>query len=134
MTFPMLVIYSRKKTMMQKYHILMVNILPRLIIINLRIVYLMQRYIIIWCKNKSYVSKFINNADLNEKIKILARKAELQSQQDKIKKLQTYESSQFIGRSFLFNDKSHKISTSFEHFLNASWSHRNNRSMKIKDC
>ena len=60
--------------------------------------------------NKSDISWFTNNRDLNEKIKALARKAELKGEQEKIEKLQTYDSSIFIDQSYFFNDGS-------QHFL-----------------
>ena len=56
--------------------------------------------------NKSDISWFTNNRDLNEKIKALARKAELKGEQEKIEKLQTYDSSIFIDQSYFFNDGS----------------------------
>ena len=39
-----------------------------------------------------------------EEIKPLATKAELKAEQDKIVKLQTYDSSLFIGQSYFSND------------------------------
>ena len=56
--------------------------------------------------NKSDISWFTNNRDLDEKIKALARKAELKGEQEKIEKLQTYDSSIFIDQSYFFNDGS----------------------------
>ena len=42
--------------------------------------------------NKSDIFKYIDDIDLDEKLKHLAKKAELKADQDKIEKLQTYES------------------------------------------
>ena len=56
--------------------------------------------------NKSGISKFINNSDLDTKMKILATKVELKAEQDKIEKLQTNDSSLFIGQSYFVNDES----------------------------
>ena len=54
--------------------------------------------------NKFNTSWFINNTDLDEKIKTLATKAELKAEQDKKVKLQKYDSSIFIGQSyFVYN-------------------------------
>ena len=55
--------------------------------------------------NKSGISGFINNTDLVEQIKKSATKAELKAQQDKIEKLQTYDSCLFIGQSYFINDR-----------------------------
>ena len=41
--------------------------------------------------SKSDVSKFMKNFDLNEKIRILATKAESRAKRDKIEKLKTYD-------------------------------------------
>ena len=55
----------------------------------------------------------VNESGLNEKIKIsttkenikkIATKTELNAEQDKIVKLQIYDSSFFIGQSYLVND------------------------------
>ena len=54
--------------------------------------------------NKSDISKFINNFDLDKNIETLATKADLKAEQDKIVKLQTYDSSLYIGQSYFFND------------------------------
>ena len=56
--------------------------------------------------NKSDISKFINNFDLDKNIETLATKADLKAEQDKIVKLQTYDSSLYIGQSYFFNDGS----------------------------
>ena len=41
--------------------------------------------------SKSVISGFINNSDLENKIKILETKAEIKSEQDKILKMVTYD-------------------------------------------
>ena len=56
--------------------------------------------------NESDISGFIDNSDLNKTIKKLATKAELKAEQDKIAKRQIYDSSIFIGQSYVFNDGS----------------------------
>ena len=70
-----------------------VNISPHLIIINLQILYLMQRQ-----KVKKQLMNLIalqKDADLDEQIKTLTTKPE---------KLQKYVSSLFIGQHYFFND------------------------------
>ena len=47
--------------------------------------------------NESGISLYINNSDLNEKIRTLPIKAELRTKQDEIVKLQTYDSSFFLS-------------------------------------
>ena len=54
--------------------------------------------------DKSDINKFIINSDLDKKIETLATKAELKAQQNKIVKLQTYDSNLFIGQSYFFSD------------------------------
>ena len=54
--------------------------------------------------DKSDIYKFIINSDLDKKIETLATKAELKAQQNKIVKLQTYDSNLFIGQSYFFSD------------------------------
>ena len=66
--------------MMQKYQTLRKNILPRLIITNLRVIYLMQRKK--GLLEKSAIAGFTNNADLNKKVATLAAKAELKAEQN----------------------------------------------------
>ena len=56
--------------------------------------------------DKSEISGFINNSNLDKKIKALATKAELKVEQDGVKKLQTFDSSYFIGQSYVINDGS----------------------------
>ena len=59
--------------------------------------------------NKSDISGFIMNSDLDKKkkkIATLATKAELKSEEDKIEKLQTYDSSLLICQSYFGNDGS----------------------------
>lgn len=53
--------------------------------------------------NKSVISGFINNSDLENKIKILETKAEIKSEQDKILKMVTYDLNYFPGK-ILFGD------------------------------
>ena len=79
-----------------------VNISPHLIIINLQIVYLMQRQ-----KVKKQLLNLIalqKDADLDEQIKTLTAKPELKTEKDKIEKLQKYVSSLFVGQHYFFND------------------------------
>ena len=56
--------------------------------------YFIQRLI-----KKSDISGFINNSDLNEKIKTLATKAELKPEKDEILKFQVFDSNYFHGKS-----------------------------------
>ena len=50
---------------------------------------------------KSDISGFIDNPDLDKKIGTLATKAELKAEQDKILKLQAFDSSEFYNKSDL---------------------------------
>ena len=50
------------------------------------------------------ISGFINNSNLNENIKTLATKSKLKAEQDKIVKLQEFDSSYFIGNFLFGND------------------------------
>ena len=54
--------------------------------------------------NESHISRFINNTDLDERIKKTATTAELKAEQDKITKLQTYNFSYFLGKNFFGNN------------------------------
>ena len=54
--------------------------------------------------DKSDISGFINDCDLDKKIAILATKTELKKEQDKIIKLQAFDSSYFSGKSHFEND------------------------------
>ena len=54
--------------------------------------------------NKSDIAGCINNADLNKKVTTLATKAKLQTKQDKIIKLKTFDSSCFHGKSHFEDD------------------------------
>ena len=56
--------------------------------------------------NESDISGFIDYSDLNKTIEKLTTKAELKAEQDKIAKCQIYDSSIFIGQSYVFNDGS----------------------------
>ena len=49
--------------------------------------------------NKSNISGFINNSDLDKKIATLAKNAELKAEQDKTVKLQAFNSIHFCGKS-----------------------------------
>ena len=51
--------------------------------------------------DKSDIAGFINNSDLNKKVATLATKAELKAEQEKIIKLQAFDSSYFRGKSYL---------------------------------
>ena len=54
--------------------------------------------------DKSDISRFINDCDLDKKIAISATKTELKKEQDKIIKLQAFDSSYFSGKSHFEND------------------------------
>ena len=54
--------------------------------------------------NKSNISRFINDSDLNKKIETLATKAELNAEQDKLVKLETYDLNYFLGKIFVGDD------------------------------
>ena len=54
--------------------------------------------------DKSAIAGFINNADLDKKVAALATKAELKAEQDKIIKLQAFDSSYFRGKSHFYDD------------------------------
>ena len=60
--------------------------------------------------NKSDLSKFANNIDLDEKIKTLVTKAELKAEQDKIKKMKTYLTQVLLSIKVIFSMMDHKIS------------------------
>ena len=78
---------------------LRINILPYLTEINLLDAKIRNKKLV----NESDISGFLNDNDLNEKIKT-ARKVELKAVQNKILKLQAYDLSLFVGQSFFFND------------------------------
>ena len=59
--------------------------------------------------NKSNISRFINDSDLNKKIETLATKAELNAEQDKLVKLETYDLNYFLGKIFVGDDDSKNI-------------------------
>ena len=59
--------------------------------------------------NKSNISRFINDSDLNKKIETLATKAELNGEQDKLVKLETYDLNYFLGKIFVGDDDSKNI-------------------------
>ena len=48
------------------------------------------------CVNKSDISVFINDSELKIKIERLTKKAELKSEKDKIRQLETYDLSNFL--------------------------------------
>ena len=54
--------------------------------------------------NESYITGFINSSDLDQKITTLKTKAELKAEQDKIVKLQAFDSSYFCGKSHFEDD------------------------------
>ena len=54
--------------------------------------------------NESYITRFINSSDLDQKITTLKTKAELKAEQDKIVKLQAFDSSYFCGKSHFEDD------------------------------
>ena len=54
--------------------------------------------------DKSNISGFIKDLDLDKKIATLATKAELKSEQDKIAKLEAFVSSYFHGKSHFEDD------------------------------
>ena len=54
--------------------------------------------------DKSDISRFINDCDLDKKIALSATKTELKKEQDKIIKLQAFDSSYFSGKSHFEND------------------------------
>ena len=47
---------------------------------------------------------FIDNSDLNKKVETLAIKAELKAEQEKITKLEAFDSSYNRGKSYFSND------------------------------
>ena len=54
--------------------------------------------------NKSNISNFSKNSDLNTKLKALATKAELKAKEYKIVKLQTHDLCYFLGKIFFGDD------------------------------
>ena len=54
--------------------------------------------------NESCITGFINSSDLDQKITTLKTKAELKAEQDKIVKLQAFDSSYFCGKSHFEDD------------------------------
>ena len=59
--------------------------------------------------DKSTISGFINNADLDKRVATLAMKAELNANHDKIIKLQVLDSSYFRGKSHFEDDGTQTI-------------------------
>ena len=55
--------------------------------------------------NKSDISRFIENSDLEKKIATLARKVESKEGPDKIVKLQAFDSNYFRGKSYTEEDR-----------------------------
>ena len=51
--------------------------------------------------NESDISRFINNFDLDNKIKKLAARTKLKAEQDKIFKLERHDLSYILGKDFL---------------------------------
>ena len=54
--------------------------------------------------DKSNISDLVKYSDLNTKLVALATKAELKTKQEKILKLQAFDSSLLFGKSYLEND------------------------------
>ena len=54
--------------------------------------------------DKSAIAEFINNADLDKKVVTLATKSELKAEQEKMIKLQEFDSSYFGGKSHFEDD------------------------------
>ena len=54
--------------------------------------------------DKSAIAGFINNADLDKKVTTLATKGEIKAEQDKIIKLQAFDSSYFQSKSHFEDD------------------------------
>ena len=59
--------------------------------------------------DKSTISGFINNADLDKRVATLVMKAELKANHDKIIKLQVLDSSYFRGKSHFEDDGTQTI-------------------------
>ena len=59
--------------------------------------------------NKSDIVEFVNNTDLNKKIATLATKTELQTQPDKIAKLQAFDSSYFRVKMLFWKWENSKL-------------------------
>ena len=79
--------------MTKKYHTLNVNILLRLTIINLLVKPMIKQKELV---HKPAIAGFINNTDLDKKkVATLATKSESKTEQDKIIKLQAFDSSYF---------------------------------------
>ena len=82
--------------MMQKYQTLEINLLTKSIDYNS----ITSKSLV----DKSAISEFINNSDLDRKLATLATKAELKDEQDKIIKFQAFDSSYFRGKSHFEED------------------------------
>ena len=82
--------------MMQKYQTLEINLLTKSIDYNS----MTSKSLV----DKSAISEFINNSDLDRKLATLATKAELKDEQDKIIKFQAFDSSYFRGKSHFEED------------------------------
>ena len=81
---------------MQKYQTLEINLLTKSIDYNS----ITSKSLV----DKSAISEFINNSDLDRKLATLATKAELKDEQDKIIKFQAFDSSYFRGKSHFEED------------------------------
>ena len=55
--------------------------------------------------NESNISRFISNSDLDKKIATLATKAELKTEQNKIVKLQAFDSGYFRCKNYFVDDE-----------------------------
>ena len=82
--------------MMQKYQTLEINLLTKSIDYNS----ITSKSLV----DKSAISEFINNSDLDRKLATLATKPELKDEQDKIIKFQAFDSSYFRGKSHFEED------------------------------
>ena len=54
--------------------------------------------------NKSDIAGLINNSDLNKKVAMLAAKTEVKAEQDRLTKLQAFDSSYFRAKSHFEDD------------------------------
>ena len=80
------------------------NVLLLLIIVYLRVKYLTQRYKKKELVDKSDISGFIDNSNLDKKIATPAEKTELKSNQNKITKSEAFDSSYFRDESHYEDD------------------------------
>ena len=83
------------------------RILPHLIIIGLLTKHSIKRFFKKELVDTAGISCFVHSSDLDRKLATLAKKAELEAQQDKVVKLQALDSSYFRGKSH-FDDGTKK--------------------------